>query len=364
MKKYGRLLLILILSLVTIYGLLRLGNIDFSLDILTRIDWRLLAPMFIVFYAGMFARGLRWQHILKGMGRPVNYVYLQALLFAGFFVSSILPARAGDIGRVAMLKRDHNIPFSQSIASIAAERALDVFAVLSLGVIGAMWALQGKIPAEILQLMGGTAVLLALGLIGLFAIPGLERWLRYPFPFGLHRWARKKQDQKIYQTSWRFYQKGLDFGFSMIYAVRGLGKNPIIMALVLAESFFIWFGDTLIVYLALTSVGVIAPFNVSLVGNTVGVLATIAPITPSALGQFEAGVIGTLALFDIPLAQSTLAVLLVRFVSLWTFIPVTGLITYGFGFSRVLNLSNANTDSGPVTPLSASTIPSSTSAES
>ena len=44
-----------------------------------------------------------------------------------------------------------------------------------------------------------------------------------------------------------------------------------------------------------------------------------------------------LALFGISVANASLAILLLRLVQLWTFIPVSGIITYIFGFSRVLS---------------------------
>jgi uncharacterized protein (TIRG00374 family) len=65
-------------------------------------------------------------------------------------------------------------------------------------------------------------------------------------------------------------------------------------------------------------------------------LAVTVPITPGAIGQFEAAFVALLALFTVPAAQASLAVLLNRFISFWTFILFSGLVTYLAGFSRVL----------------------------
>ena len=347
MKKYSRLLIILVLSLLTIYGLLRLGNIDFSAETLSRVDWSWLPLIVAVFYTSILARGLRWQHILTAIGWPVDFVYAQALLLAGFFISSIVPARAGDIGRVAMLKQDHQIPVSQGVASIAVERALDVLTVLVLTIIGALWALQGHVPPQILTVTGGLTLVLGLGVVSLFAVPGLEDWLRNPLP-SLSQKLTGPPDQTARPPStppsreqriWDLYQKGVDFALALISGMRTLAQNRAALALVIIDSFFIWLCDGVLVYLTLISLGIVAPFSVSLLSGMTGTLATIVPITPGAVGQFEAALVATLALFNIAPTYGSLTALLLRTVSWWTFIPVAGIVTYIFGFSHVFDLT-------------------------
>lgn len=335
MKKYAHLLIIAALSAVTIFGLLRLGNIDINFETLARVNWSWLLLAFVTFYLSIVARGLRWQHILKTMGWPVPTIYAQTLLTAGLFISSILPARAGDIGRVAMLKQDHKTPVSQGVASLAAERALDVFSVLILAIIGAIWALRGHVPPQVLQLMVGTGILFVIGLVGLLAVPNIEGWLRQPGWVGHTVPARLRP----------WYQKVVDFGFSLIHGVRDLGQKPVALLAIVAESFGLWLGDALIVHFVLFSLDLPVSFSVSLFSAMVGVLATIVPLMPGALGQFEAALISVLALVGISTADSSLTALLVRFISLWSFIPVSGLITYIFGFSRALNFNGNNVES-------------------
>jgi uncharacterized protein (TIRG00374 family) len=339
MRKYAHLLIILLLSIVTIFGLLRLGNIDISLETLARVKSLWLFLGFMAFYASVVARGGRWQHILQTMGWRVGAIYAQTLLIAGLFISSVLPARAGDVGRVAMLRQDYKIPVSQGVASIAAERALDVFSVLILAAIGVIWALRGRIPAEALQLIIGVTILFVLGLAVLLAVPSLEAWLRRPDPLWLIMPPKIRP----------FYQKALDFGFSLIHSLRDLGKKPFALVLIVGESFVIWLLDAVIVHFVLLSVNISVPFSVSLASSMLGVLATIVPLMPGALGQYEAGMIGLLALAGVPPAESTLAALLVRFISLWSFIPISGLITYIFGFSRALSLKGLDSEEKPST---------------
>jgi len=334
MKKYSRLFIIAILSLLMIFALVRLGNIEFSLDTLARVSPGWYALVVFSFYASVLARGWRWQHILKTMGWPVKLRYASTLLTAGLFLSAILPARAGDIGRVAMLRQDHQIPVAKGIASIAAERVLDVFAILLLALLGAQLALPGRLPPWVLQLMQVVALLLVAGLAGLLLIPGLESWLRQ------NRLIQKIVPGRV----WPLYLKLLDFGFSLLNGVRLLADRPAALAVIIGQSFFIWLWDGIILYLILTSLGLLQPFGVGLFTSMVGALVTAVPLTPGAIGQYDAALVSLLALFRLSTADSGLAVLLLRFVQLWTFIPVAGLVTYIFGFSRALNLKSANAE--------------------
>jgi hypothetical protein len=333
MKKYRRLLILFIFSAVIVWGLLRLGNVNLNAATLAQVDWRWLLLSIVVFYSGIFVRGLRWQRILRTMDWRLGYIYTQTLLVAGFFLSLVLPARLGDVGRVVMLKRDHQIPFAQGIASLAAERALDVFAILVLAIAGAVWALQGRVPPEILKLITGTAVLLGIGLIGLLAIPGLEKWLRHPG--NLETWTPVRL--------WSIYQKVLDFGFNLINGVRALGRHPLSLAIAVMESLYIWLCDALIVYLGLLSVGVAASLSVSMFAAMIADLVTAVPITPAGLGQFEAALIWLLTQFNVTTAQASLTILLVRLVNLWLFLPIGAIVTFGFGFSSMLNLTGTET---------------------
>jgi len=231
-----------------------------------------------------------------------------------------------------MLKQDHQIPIAQGIASITTERALDVFSILILAMIGATFALSDQVPSEVVQLMGVTIGLFTFGLIGLVATPSLEHWLREPTYF-IKRLPVPTQ-------GWAWYDKIIDFGFTLIHGVRALGKNPAMLAFVLMESLLIWLYDCLIIYVIMRSIGVNLALMESIFTSMIADLAVAIPLTPSGLGQYEVAFIGLLSLFNVSTSDGSLAALLLRFVILWTFIPVSGLITYAFGFSRIFSNSN------------------------
>ena len=58
MKKYSRLTVIIILSLIMIFALFRLGNIEFSWATLNRVNPLWYSMVVVSFYASVIARGL------------------------------------------------------------------------------------------------------------------------------------------------------------------------------------------------------------------------------------------------------------------------------------------------------------------
>jgi uncharacterized protein (TIRG00374 family) len=312
-----RLALIAILGILTLLALVRLGNIDISLDTLRRIQPGYLAAAIAVHYSGFAVRGDRWRRLLAAMGHRVNYGYAFSLLLAGWFVSALVPARAGDLARAGLLRRDHDVPVASGLGSIAAERAFDALVLVLLAALAGAWALAGRTPAWVWQsaaIMVGLAIVAAGGMI---AVPRLENWLA-----GL--------------VTWPVYQKALRFGFDLLRSIRGLGRQPAALLVVAAQSVYIWLCDVLLAYLLLGGLGYPVSPPVAAFTAMAADLAVTVPLTPGAVGQFETAFVGLLALFAVPASQAGLAVLLNRFISFWTFIVFSGLVTYLSGLNRAL----------------------------
>jgi uncharacterized protein (TIRG00374 family) len=95
-------------------------------------------------------------------------------------------------------------------------------------------------------------------------------------------------------------------------AVLGSRSNRL---LILGLSAAAWLADVVVLHLALLSVGVSLPFDVVLIGYTVGVLATLVPLLPAGLGLVETAVPLVLHGFGAPLAAAVAGVLAYRCVS-------------------------------------------------
>jgi uncharacterized protein (TIRG00374 family) len=127
-----------------------------------------------------------------------------------------------------------------------------------------------------------------------------------------------------------------------------LVQQPRQGALAVAESLYIWLCDALVVWCVLRSLGAALPLDVAaFVALTVDVLAA-APLTPGGVGQIDAAYVALFALLPSAAFNTGAAVLLIRFITYWSFLIFSGLVTLLAGFGEVIQRVRAD-----VTPLDA-----------
>jgi uncharacterized membrane protein YbhN (UPF0104 family) len=137
-------------------------------------------------------------------------------------------------------------------------------------------------------------------------------------------------------SGWRFWQMGLDFVGHFVTGLRTLFRQPATAAVVIAASLVIWLCDALVLWLVAISLQAPLPLPAAaFVALTVDVLAAI-PLTPGGIGQIDAAYAALLALLALPGAQVGAVVLLVRFITYWSFLAFSGLVTALSGFGALL----------------------------
>lgn len=309
----NRLLLLLLFAGVSLALLVWLGGGSAeTLALLAQADGRLLALALLIHYSGFAVRGHRWQLLLAGMGHPLPYGRVTGLLISGWFVSALLPARAGDAARIAALRLGRTggspVPVADSLSSIVLERLLDIMAILGLGGAFGFLVLRDRLPVWVLSgYAAATGLLIVFG-AGLLISPSLLGWLGR-------------------LSTQRYWQMGLDFAGQAVAALRSLLARPAHSVLLLAESVYIWLCDALLLWLVVLSLGVALPFSgAAFAALTVDIFATV-PLTPGGIGQIEAAYAGLLALLSLPVAVVPAAVLLTRAISYWSFLAFSGLVT-------------------------------------
>lgn len=121
-------------------------------------------------------RSWRWTRLLHHVQRVSQREAFSATCI-GFAANVLLPARAGEIVRPAVLSRRTGLPFAPAVASILVERLIDLVAVVLLFVV---YAVGGWAPADLageahgrLELLRRSAFLLGGATIVVFAGLGL-----------------------------------------------------------------------------------------------------------------------------------------------------------------------------------------------
>ena len=95
----------------------------------TNVGW--LAVALLCNFTALVCRAERWRTILNPSSRPPFYTTFFSTAL-GFMASAVLPIRAGDVIRPALLSRRTGIRFSTALGTVLTERVLDLISILSL----------------------------------------------------------------------------------------------------------------------------------------------------------------------------------------------------------------------------------------
>jgi len=265
-----------------------------------------LAASVAISLAVFVLRALRWVWILRPVGRVPFFPAFRATA-VGFAANTVLPARAGEVIRPALLSHDERLPFSALLASIVFERVLDALAqlfFLGLALAGSSGNL-GSFSAGRLRWVAAAAALAAVG-VALFAVVwrnATERLLERLF---------RLLPEKARGPAMRIAHTFLD-GFASL-------KSPRLLLLVAAGSLGMWFVINVQVYCTMRAFGLGLPLSAAYVVTTAAVLGLVVP-TPGGLGGYHAAVQFALNnIFRVPIATATGVAILAHAVS---FVPIS-----------------------------------------
>jgi uncharacterized protein (TIRG00374 family) len=272
-----------------------------------------LAASLLLGLSTFLLRALRWVWILRPVERTPFFPAFTATA-VGFAANTVLPARAGEIIRPALLARQRGLPFSAVLASIVFERILDAATVLlfllfalaeglpgaSAGSAPVLFASAGRLRVMALVL------LLVVAFLVLFAVVwrgATERFAERVFAFLPERWR-----PKLSQLAGAF----LD-GFASL-------RRPRLLLQVVAGSVGMWFVIGLQIHCVLRAFGLGLPLTAAFVVTAAAVLGLAVP-TPGGIGGYHAAVqLVLVEVYGVGLATASGVALLAHAIS---FVPIS-----------------------------------------
>jgi uncharacterized protein (TIRG00374 family) len=129
-----RILQVTLIALLTIFFLgffLWNSNLRDVWRIMTSTNPYWLAAAFIVNWMALVFRTIRWRVLLASPKPPAFYPTYFANT-TGYMLSTVLPIRAGDVARPALLARRTNVRFATALGTVLTERVLDLFSILGI----------------------------------------------------------------------------------------------------------------------------------------------------------------------------------------------------------------------------------------
>ena len=128
-SKTWQILLGVIVSLVFIWVALRGLELDQVSTYLRDAAYGWIIPGVLVYFGAVWARTWRWHYLLRPV-KSVNLTRLFPVVCIGYFGNNVYPARAGEVIRSFVLRRNEGISVSASLATVFIERIFDGLVML------------------------------------------------------------------------------------------------------------------------------------------------------------------------------------------------------------------------------------------
>jgi uncharacterized protein (TIRG00374 family) len=227
----------------------------------------------VAFLLAFSIRGVRWKLFLNPVGKVSTFKVVK-LYLVGIFLNFLLPIRVGEVAKPLMLKRIARIPISQSLTTVAMDKALDLVPALFIMALVPFLGLHMDIKLWlVLGLVGGL-------FIGLIFFVALAAWKRTSAIGLLHK------VKGVFPKS--IGSKIEVFAIGFIDALLlGISRPKIIIAAALLTGVAVVF-DSLFAMLVFWVIGFPIPFGTVLFGYTVYNMFYILPNPPAQVGSNEA----------------------------------------------------------------------------
>ncbi len=274
-----------------------------------RYGW--LIPGVAAYFVGLGIRAWRWHYLLRPLGRfPTRDLF--PIVTIGYFGNNVFPARAGEILRIVLLKREKAVSLSAGLATILVERAFDGIVMLGfvfldlrqLAVLG-----RGSSAGSGVQTLALVGAVVFLGASLVFLLLAL-------FPVRAGGLARRAIDRLVPS---RFHGRAADLFDQFLIGLRAL-RSPVDVGMVLLTSIGIWLMETVKYWFVMHAFPFTVSFFALMLMNGIVNLATTLPSAPGYVGTFDAPGIAVLQAYGVP-ADVAAGYTFVLHAALW--LPVT-----------------------------------------
>ena len=239
----------------------------------------------IAFY---ILRAIRWKVLLHPVKKTVGIRNTFWSTNIGYMVNTIIPLRlGGEFARVYALDGKEKIGFSKTVSSVVVERILDLLAISSIGLSGALLLpLQTNLPE--LSVLGQKLdariifILIGVAMIGIVVLVMIGT-------------RREKKTLSIISSIIGIIpaipksprDKSNKFSKDLIVGAKGISHSTSTFTLSLVLSIIIWLTQIIATVCVFQAFGMETPMSVLLLGSMIVQLSFILPAPPGFVGTYE-----------------------------------------------------------------------------
>jgi hypothetical protein len=310
------------LAISAFFLYLVLRKIDFSQLwlVLIKANYWWLIPGVAVYFVALWVRSWRWHYLL----RPLKVIPTRTMfpiVTMGYAANNIFPARAGEVLRAVVLKRQQGVAISASLATIIIERVFDGIVMLAFVFVNlAELTRLTSVSIDIAGIKFGIREVAIWGSVAFFgALAIFLVAAMFPAPTDrLVTWLVE------HLAPVRIREKTLGVSRRFLEGLKSL-SSPLDVLMVFFTSVLIWLLETVKYWFVMHAFSFSVSFFALMLMNGVVNLATTIPSAPGYLGTFDLPGIAVLQAYNIPREIAASYTFVLHF-ALW--FPVTALGIY------------------------------------
>lgn len=248
--------LIIVITFVIFYVIF--NKIDFfsMVNVLARANLWYLFIAFLLTSLLSIIIAKRWKIILKAMGYNVRYLECFCMVMGTHPLASVTPSKSGDLVKAYYIK--DKIPISKTVGSVLTEKALDVFILLLLCLIGLAFY-----PRSWMLII---AVIIIIGIIVFFVLSHLD--VNLPIK---KSWNNKLQN--------------------MLLSTRALTKDKKRFFVVAIDTFTLWFIAIIQTAIFFFALGIDVPLLFTMANIPIAIFVGMIPVTLGGMGTRDCAII-------------------------------------------------------------------------
>jgi uncharacterized protein (TIRG00374 family) len=258
-------------ALILIVTLSRMVNLGSVLARLGHLNFALALACGAAFLSAYVVRALRWRILLAP--RQVSIWRAVTIYQVAIFINWLLPVRGGELVKSVLLRRLDDVPISESLPTIAMDKAMDLLPAVTLLALVPFVGLRLSQPLWVLLLFA----LLVLGVGGAFL--GLMAWRR--------QLAESLLARAVAFLPTRIRERALGFLLHFVDALLAVASRPRVLLVAAGYTAVAVMLDALFCLLAFAAIGANVAFPLVLYGYTFFNLGYILPTPPGQIGSNE-----------------------------------------------------------------------------
>jgi uncharacterized protein (TIRG00374 family) len=306
------------ISALFLYSALRGLNLTFVWEAIKRANYWWILPGIAVYFVGVWIRTWRWHYMLRQF-KPVPVKKLFPVVCIGYAGNNIYPARAGEVIRSYVLKKNEDIPISGSLATVLVERIFDGLIMLLFVFVSLPFV--SNIPLQYRNFVIILSIIFGIALVVFIAVAARPEWVMKIYAPIANFLIPAKFRPKFDGVIERFL-----FGLASL-------QSPRDVMMMFFTTILIWLAETLKYWFVMHAFDFSVSFITLMLMNGSGNLFTTLPSAPGYIGTFDAP--GIKVLVDVGGVDPTIAAAytLVLHAALW--LPITALGIYYFFKARL-----------------------------